>query len=63
MPPIHCHWLWEKMRESGLTVYEAAQSMGLAALFRDVEFGRAWLPAGEESEGEPINDELLLEIL
>ena len=28
------------------------QITGLAALFRDVEFSRAWLPVGEESEEE-----------
>ncbi len=33
------------------------QITGLAALFRDVNFGQAWRPSGEEYDGEELSDE------
>ena len=38
-------------------ILRLTQITGLAALFRDVKFGRAWRPADEEDEGEDFAEE------
>ena len=50
-------WISQHLGMDKDEILRLKQITGLAALFRDVKFGRAWRPAGEEDEGEDFAEE------
>lgn len=50
-------WISQHLGMDKDEILRLKQITGLAALFRDVKFGRAWRPADEEDEGEDFAEE------
>ena len=50
-------WISQHLGMDKDEILRLKQITGLAALFRDVKFGRAWRPADEEDEGEDLAEE------
>ena len=50
-------WISQHLGMDKDEILRLKQIAGLAALFRDVKFGRAWRPADEEDEGEDFAEE------
>ena len=50
-------WISQHLGMDKDEILRLKQITGLAALFRDVKFGRAWRPADEDDEGEDFAEE------